>query len=58
VAGTKAPFLAVKAIGTAATIAISERLRKKNRVAAVVLMASANVGMTWVAEHNYRTVRT
>ena len=54
VAESKAPFLAAKAIGTAATIAISERLRKKNRVAAVMVMVSANVGMTWVAQHNYR----
>jgi hypothetical protein len=36
---------------------VSERLRKKSRTAAVILMISANSGMTWVVEHNYIAVR-
>jgi hypothetical protein len=57
VAGNKAAMLTVKAAGTAGVIAISERLRKKSRTAAVILMISANCGMTWVVEHNYTAVR-
>jgi len=57
VAGNKAMLLTVKTAGTAAVIAVSERLRKKSRTAAVVLMISANSGMTWVVEHNYTAVR-
>jgi hypothetical protein len=57
VAGNKAVLLTVKTAGTAAVIAVSERLRKKSRTAAVILMISANSGMTWVVEHNYIAVR-
>jgi len=57
VAGNKAVLITAKTAGTAAVIAVSERLRKKSRTAAVVLMISANSGMTWVVEHNYTAVR-
>ena len=57
VAGNKAVLLTVKTAGTAGVIAVSERLRKKSRTAAVILMISANSGMTWVVEHNYTAVR-
>jgi hypothetical protein len=57
VAGNKAVLLTVKTAGTAAVIAVSERLRKKSRTAAVILMISANSGMMWVVEHNYTAVR-
>ena len=57
VAGNKAVLLTVKTAGTAGVIAVSERLRKKSRTAAVILMISANSGMTWVVEHNYAAVR-
>ena len=56
VAGNKAALFTVKAGGTAALIAVSERLRKKSRTAAMILMISANSGMTWVVQHNYRAV--
>jgi len=57
VAGNKAALFTVKAGGTAAVIAVSERLRKKSPTAAMILMISANSGMTWVVQHNYRAVR-
>jgi Domain of unknown function (DUF5658) len=57
VAGNKAALFAVKAGGTAAVIGVSEALWKKNRTAAILFMISANAGMTWVVEHNYRAVR-
>jgi hypothetical protein len=57
VAGNKAMLLTVKAAGTAGVIAVSERLRKKSRTAAVMLMISVNSGMMWVVEHNYTAVR-
>jgi hypothetical protein len=30
---------------------------KKNKVAAVVFMVASNSAMTWVVQHNYRTLR-
>ena len=56
VAANKAALFTVKAGGTAAVIAVSERLRKKSRTAAMIFMISANSGMTWVVQHNYRAV--
>jgi len=57
VAGNKAGLVTVKAGGTAAVIAVSERLRRKNRTAAMIFMVSANCAMTWAVQHNYQTVR-
>ena len=57
VAGNKAVLFTAKAAGTAAVIAVSERLRKKSPTAALVSMIAANSGMTWVVQHNYHAVR-
>jgi hypothetical protein len=57
IAANKPVLLTVKAAGTAGVIAVSERLRKKSRTAALIFMISANSGMTWVVQHNYRTTR-
>jgi hypothetical protein len=50
-------LLAAKAAGVAGVIYCSEKMWKKNRVAAVVFMVAANSGMAWVVQHNYRAVR-
>ena len=57
VVGNSASFLAVKAGGTAVAILATERLWKRNRVAAVGFMIAANAGISWVVQHNYRAVR-
>jgi len=56
-AGNSIGLTAVKAAGTAGVIVISEKLRKKNRAAAVGLMIAANSAMAMVVQHNYRVVR-
>ncbi|MGE5244007.1 MAG: DUF5658 family protein [Betaproteobacteria bacterium] len=55
--GSPVALTAVKAAGTAGVIYASERLRKKNKAAAIVLMIAANSMMTWVVQHNYRLPR-
>jgi hypothetical protein len=50
-------MVAVKAAGTAGVILASEQMWKKNKVAAVVFMVASNSAMTWVVQHNYRTLR-
>jgi len=45
---------ALKAAGTAGVIFVSEKVRKKNKAAAIGLMVATNVAMTWVVQHNYR----
>ena len=57
VAGNRLGLVAVKGAGAAAVIAVSERLYKKNRTAAVLLMVASNSAMACVVEHNYRAVR-
>ena len=47
----------MKAAGTAGIIFAAERIRKKNKAAAVGLMIASNSAMAWVVQHNYRTVR-
>jgi hypothetical protein len=47
---------AVKAAGTAGVIFFNERLRMKNKAAAVGLMIATNSVMGWVVQHNYRSV--
>lgn len=54
VAGSPAALIAVKAAGGATTILVSEKLRKKRPVAALVLMASLNSFLAAVVAHNYR----
>jgi len=50
-------MVAAKAAGTAGLILASEKIWKKNRTAAVVLMIATNSAMVWVVGHNYRAVR-
>jgi hypothetical protein len=57
IVANKPAFVAAKISVTAATIALAEQLRKKNRASAIILMMSANSGMAWVVNHNYRAVR-
>jgi hypothetical protein len=56
-AGNTVGMTAVKAAGTAGVIFISEKLRLKNKAAAIGLMIATNSAMTWVVQHNYRAVR-
>jgi len=55
--GTTVGMAAVKAAGTAGVIFFNEKLRTKNKVAAVGLMIATNSMMAWVVQHNYRSVR-
>ena len=55
--GTTVGMAAVKAAGTAGVILVSEKLRTKNKAAAVGLMIATNSMMAWVVQHNYRSVR-
>ena len=55
--GNSAAILAVKAAGTAGLILASEKIRKKNKTAAVVLMVATNSAMAWVVAHNYQVGR-
>jgi hypothetical protein len=50
-------LIAAKAATAVGTIALSERLWRKHRVAAVVLMVAANAGYAAVVAHNYRQAR-
>jgi hypothetical protein len=52
-----AAMTALKAAGTAGVIFVSEKLRTKNKAAALGLMIGTNVAMTWVVQHNYRMAR-
>jgi len=55
--GTTVGMAAVKAAGTAGVIFFNEKLRTKNKAAAVGLMIATNSMMAWVVQHNYRSVR-
>ena len=57
VTGTTTGMAAVKAAGTAGVIFISEKLRTRNKAAAIALMAASNSMMIWVVQHNYRALR-
>jgi hypothetical protein len=50
-------MIGVKAAAAAGTIALSERLWRRHRVAAVTLMIVANAGYAAVVAHNYRQGR-
>ena len=52
-AGSPAAMLAIKMGATATTIYATERLWKKNRVAAIVLMATLNSAYSVIVAHNY-----
>lgn len=54
VAGNRAAFVAVKAASTAGILLVSEKLWKKNRVGAVVMMLVADGVMGAVVAHNAR----
>lgn len=55
--GRTATLWAVKAASTASTIYFVERIWKKNRVAAVLVMAGINSGYAAIAAHNTRQSR-
>jgi hypothetical protein len=55
--GTTVGMAAVKAAGTAGVIFVNEKLRTKNKAAAVGMMIATNSMMAWVVQHNYRCVR-
>ena len=57
VAGRPAAQLAVKAAGTAAVVYVSEKLWKKSRPGAVIVMIAANAAMAAVVQHNYGLAR-
>ena len=49
-------LVALKAGVTASTILLTEKLRVRNRVGAIVLMAALNSAYAMVVVHNYRTI--
>lgn len=55
--GSTGAMLAVKAVSTAGTIYAVEKLWKRNRVAAVIVMAAINVGYAAVVSSNYAKAR-
>lgn len=55
--GNMGAMLAVKAAGGAATMFVAEKMWKKNRVGAVVLMAVANGVSAAVVAHNHRNAQ-
>lgn len=55
--GNQATAWAVKAATAASTIYFAERLWKKNRVAAIVLMAGINGSYAAIAVHNMKQAR-
>jgi uncharacterized protein DUF5658 len=57
VTGNSAAMIAMKAAGSAGLIFASEKIWKKNRTAAVVLMIATNSAMAWVVAHNYQIGR-
>jgi len=57
VTSSTAAMVAVKAAGTAGVIFASEKLRAKNKAAAIGLMVATNSAMIWVVQHNYGVVR-
>ena len=56
VVGSVPGMLAIKAAGTAGVVWASERMRRKNKAAAVLFLVAANSAMGWVVQHNYRAV--
>jgi hypothetical protein len=56
-ADNSAAMIAMKAAGSAGLIFASEKIWKKNKTAAVVLMIATNSAMAWVVAHNYQVGR-
>jgi len=56
-AGSPAGMMAIKAAGTTGVVYASEKMWKKNRMAAVIFMVATNSAMAWVVNHNYRAAR-
>jgi hypothetical protein len=52
--GNQVGFAVMKAAGTAGIIFAAEKIRKKNKAAALGLMIASNSAMAWVVQHNYR----
>jgi hypothetical protein len=52
----RAAFVAMKAGMTVGTLWMSEKLWKKNRVAAVVMLSAFNIGYALVVAHNARVI--
>jgi hypothetical protein len=57
VAGNPGALVAVKAASTAGIVYGVERLRKKNRAAAIAVMIGLNAATAYVVQHNYRVVK-
>ena len=57
VAGNSTALLAVKAAGATGVIFATEKMWRKNKGAAVLFIVAANLGMAWVVQHNYRSVK-
>lgn len=55
--GNRPGMLALKAAGTAGVIYAGEKLWRKNKTAAVVLMVAANSAVAFVVQRNYRIAR-
>ena len=55
--GSMTTMIAVKAAAGASTIYFTERLWKKNRVGAVIVMAALNGATAAIVAHNQRNVR-
>ena len=56
VVGNRAAFIAVKVAAAASLTLAGEKMWKKNRVAAVILVAAMNGALAAVVAHNY-TIR-
>ena len=57
VAGNPLALAAVKVAGSAAVVYASEKMRKKNKKAAVVFMLATNAVLAVVVQHNYRAAK-
>jgi hypothetical protein len=57
VADSAVGLAAVKAAAGAGVIFASERMWKRNKVAAVLFMTATNSAMAWVVQHNHRVAR-
>ena len=55
---TAGQMIGAKAASSAVSIWLAEKLWKKNRVAAVVVMTGVNVGLAAVVANNYRVAST
>lgn len=56
--GSARKMIGAKLASSALSVFAAEKLWKKNRVAAVLMMASVNAGLTVVVANNYRVART